>query len=299
MDIVTHAGIGLIAAAPLAGSRPELALGIVAGSVLPDLDALGRVFGKRAFLRVHQTWSHALPVQAGFSVLAGCIAQIFGVSGLLAGLGLFAGLAVHTLLDFTNTLGVTLLAPFARKRFCMEWIFFIDAVVLLMTAVGVCLTIWRFADSGDVPASYAVVFFIALTAYVAAKAVFRKRAGSLAPEAVSLIPSALYPWRFLGVVDHKTRSSCFQVNALTGGKESLVERQILDGDYAALLSKLPEFRLMSELSPAYHVVDARKTGQGELVLCRDLRTRNFGTRFGDLEVMIDADQRMRCVKFHV
>jgi membrane-bound metal-dependent hydrolase YbcI (DUF457 family) len=47
MDIITHAGIGLIAAAPLLNSHPELAAGLVAGSVLPDLDALNRVFGKR------------------------------------------------------------------------------------------------------------------------------------------------------------------------------------------------------------------------------------------------------------
>lgn len=44
MDIVTHAGLGLIAAAPAINAQPELALGIVAGSVLPDLDALGASF---------------------------------------------------------------------------------------------------------------------------------------------------------------------------------------------------------------------------------------------------------------
>src|SRR6476646_7976597 len=90
MDIVTHAGIGLIAAAPFIGSRPELALGVVAGSVLLDTDALARLFGKQAFLRAHQTWTHALPIQVGFSTLAGFIAGAFGVSGIEAGLGLFA-----------------------------------------------------------------------------------------------------------------------------------------------------------------------------------------------------------------
>lgn len=78
MEIITHAGIGLIAAAPMLNSRPELALGLVAGSVLPDLDALARVFGKRAFLRSHQTWSHAIPVQGAVSVLAGVIASACG-----------------------------------------------------------------------------------------------------------------------------------------------------------------------------------------------------------------------------
>ena len=83
MDIITHAGIGLIAAAPMLNSRPELALGLVAGSVLPNLDALVRVFGKRAFLRSHQTWSHAIPVQVAVSLLAGVIGSAWGADGLL------------------------------------------------------------------------------------------------------------------------------------------------------------------------------------------------------------------------
>jgi membrane-bound metal-dependent hydrolase YbcI (DUF457 family) len=299
MDIVTHAGIGLIAAAPLAGSQPELAVAIVAGSVLPDLDALGRLFGKRAFLRVHQTWSHALPVQAIVSVLAGFIAQGLGASGLMVGGGLFGGLMVHTLLDFTNTLGVTLVAPFSRKRFCLEWIFFIDATVLSLTAMACGVSIWTFVRSGEVPGGYAVRFFAVLIAYAGAKAVLRRRAGLSAPEAISLIPSALYPWRFLGVVDGGTRVQLLRVNALTGARSTLAEQETFDAAYSTLLSKIPEFRLMRELSPAYHVVDARKTDAGDRILCRDLRIRNFGTRFGELELLIDADERVKCVRFHV
>jgi len=59
VDIVTHAMMGLVAASPFAGERPEAAAAFAAGSVLPDLDALSRVFGKRAFLACHQTWSLA------------------------------------------------------------------------------------------------------------------------------------------------------------------------------------------------------------------------------------------------
>jgi membrane-bound metal-dependent hydrolase YbcI (DUF457 family) len=298
MDIVTHAGIGLIAAAPVLDSYPELALGLVAGSVLPDLDALSRIFGKRAFLRSHQTWSHALPVHAGFSALAGCLAQVLGIEGLMLGAGLFAGLTGHALLDFTNTLGVTLLAPFSRKRFCLEWVFFIDAVVLLLTVITAGVTIGKFGRSGEVPARYAVAFFAALTAYIGAKAMLRMRAGALAPDALSLIPSALCPWRFFGVVDGKTRVRLFQINAVTGVRRTLREQDVFDAAYAESLSKVQEFTLMRELSPAYHVVSTCKTDAGELVLCRDLRTRNFGTSFGDLEVLLDAENRVKRIHFH-
>src|SRR5262245_6558974 len=120
MDIITHAGIGLVAAAPFLVDRPELAVGIVAGSVLPDLDALCRLVDKKSFLRAHQTWSHALPVQMAASVGAGVVAVFLGWRGVDLGVGLFMGFLAHSLLDLTNTYGVAWFVPFSRRRFCLE-----------------------------------------------------------------------------------------------------------------------------------------------------------------------------------
>jgi membrane-bound metal-dependent hydrolase YbcI (DUF457 family) len=299
MDIVTHAGIGLVAAAPLISTRPELALGIVAGSVVPDLDAFGRIFGKTAFLRIHQTWSHAIPVQAGFSCLAGLGAHVLGFDGLVFGTGLFFGLAFHTFLDSTNTLGVTLFAPFIRKRLCLEWVFFIDAFVVVLTFVSASLSVWKFSRNGEVPAQLALVFFAALTAYLAAKAILRLRAGMFAPDAISLIPSALLPWRFFGVANRDNYVRLFQINAITSQRKGIAEQEILDAVYAEVLDDIPEFKLMRKLSPAYHIVSARPTEAGTLLLCRDLRTRNFKTTFGDLELLLSSDKHVNCLKFHV
>ncbi len=55
MDVVTHALIGLIGASPFAVSHPVAASCFALGAVAPDLDALSRLFGKRAFMRAHQT----------------------------------------------------------------------------------------------------------------------------------------------------------------------------------------------------------------------------------------------------
>jgi membrane-bound metal-dependent hydrolase YbcI (DUF457 family) len=299
MDVVTQAGIGLIAAAPIITTRPELALGIVAGSVLPDLDAFGRIFGKTAFLRIHQTWSHALPVHAGFSALEGLGAHALGFDGLMFGTGLIFGLAFHTLLDFTNTLGVTLFAPFVRKRFCLEWVFFIDVFVLLLTLINTGLSVSKFSRSGEVPWQLALVFFGVLTVYIAAKAILRVRAGLLVPNAVSLIPSALLPWRFFGVVNGDNDVRLFQMNAITGNRRGIADQEVFDGAYTELLEDTPEFKLMRGLSPAYHIVSARQTEAGTLLLCRDLRTRNFKTTFGDLEVLLDSEKHVKCLKFHV
>ncbi len=299
MDIITHAGIGLVLAGPAINSHPELAIGLVAGSVLPDLDALSRVFGKCAYLRWHQTWTHALPVQAAVSALAGFAVSAMGGNGWLAGLGLVVGMGLHTLLDFTNTLGVKLFAPFYRKRLCAEWIFFIDAFVIALTMSLATLTARSFARNGEVPVPYAVSFLAILAGYVAMKGLLRRRAGRLAPTSITLIPSALWPWRFLGLERSTNRMTLFHINALSGDRKELAQHVILDNAHESNLAGIPEFRLMRELSRAYHVVGERMTSEGRILECRDLRTRNFKTTFGDLEVLLDPDGRALRTTFHV
>jgi membrane-bound metal-dependent hydrolase YbcI (DUF457 family) len=299
MDIVTHAGIGLIAAIPVLDSHPELALGLVAGSVLPDLDALSRIFGKRAFLRSHQTWSHALPVHAVVSTLAGFSVQMCGGDGLLLGSGLFAGLTIHALLDFSNTLGVTLFAPFSRKRLCLEWVFFIDAFVLLLTLSAAALTLWLFYRNGDVPVGCAGIFFGAIVVYFGTKGMLRRRAAVIVPEAMTIMPSALWPWRFFGVTEAGSCIRSVEINAITERRRTIADQVVLDATHAGFLANIPEFMLMRELSPAYHVVSTTKTETGEIVACRDLRTRNFKTTFGDLEVLLDTNKRVVRTTFHV
>lgn len=298
MDILTHAGIGLIAAGPFVNSLPELALGIVAGSVVPDLDALARLFGKTAFVQCHQTWSHALLVQAIVSALAGCLAQHFGFDGMMLGIGLAGGMAFHTLLDFTNTLGVMLLVPFVMRRVCVEWVFFIDAFVLVTTLIAALITVVDFSTAGEVSVKVFLIYFAALILYVAAKAVLRRRAGRAAADAVSIIPSALYPWYFFAVVNARARVQLLKINAPSGAQSLISEHEILDSAYGCV-AEVPEFALMRKLSPAYHVAKAEQTVEGELLLCRDFRTRNFGTTFGDLEVLLDSQQRVKRIHFHV
>jgi len=222
-----------------------------------------------------------------------------GVDGWLFGGGLFAALAFHTLLDFSNTLGVTLLAPFSKKRFCLEWVFFIDAFVLVLTAVMATLSVWLFVSAETISDRPAILFFGILAIYFFTKGWLRSRAGLMAPESVALIPSGLWPWLFFGVVNRGGRVKRFQINALNGARVALVEQEVFDDIYAGLLVRVPEFRVMRELSPAYHVVSARQTDAGKVIVCRDFRTRNFKTTFGDLEVLLDANQNIVQTTFHV
>jgi membrane-bound metal-dependent hydrolase YbcI (DUF457 family) len=299
MDILTHAAIGLIVASPFLVDRPEFAVGVVAGSVLPDLDALCRLVSKRAFLLAHQTWSHSLPIQLALSIVVGAIAALSGLRGVELGGGLLAGLIGHSLLDLTNTFGVAWFAPFSRRRFCLEWVFFIDSVVLISTAVTLALVIPIWFRTGEVPVSYAMAFLAFLSAYVLGKGMLRQRAGRFCPAAKSLVPSALVPWRFFGTEPLGHAIAFLRVNAITGARSPLGEVAVLDDSFAGALEGLSEFRLMREISPEYHVVGASADGAGTRLLCRDMRLRNFGTRFGDLDVWLDAERRIIRSRFHV
>jgi membrane-bound metal-dependent hydrolase YbcI (DUF457 family) len=299
MDIATHAGIGLVAASPFLADRPELALGIVAGCVLPDLDALWRLRDKTAFLRAHQTWSHALPVQLTFSAGTAFIAALLGGRGVEVGLGLFAGFMGHSLLDLTNTYRVAWLTPFSRRRFCLEWVFFIDAIVLAGLAIALAVVVPMWFRQGLVPGIYAVRFFGFLACYIVGKGVLRRRAGAFYPNSKSLVPSALVPWRFYGTQRRPHSVSFFRVNAITGACSTVGEVPVLDDAFALALEDVPEFRLMRQVSPEYHVVEASPENKGVRLLCRDMRMRNFGTRFGDLEVWLDSNHHVARSRFYV
>lgn len=297
MDIVTHAMLGGILASPLMAEHPVLAAGFILGSVLPDLDSLSRVFGKDAFLRCHQTLSHSFFFQFLVLALGWAVDPWYGpgVTGLLA-TGITAGMLLHVMLDYTNTMGVTLLAPFTWRRYCLEWVFFIDGPVFVVC----CLALGFLAWSGLEPGPITTGFAFGLSCYWAIRGWLAQRARQLVPKGtVSLIPSPYLPWVFLGFWRNADRGENFSVDALTGAIQLGESFAILDADYRSHLVDLPEYRAMVGLSPAFHVVAARDVEGGVKLYCRDLRTRPIGRRFGDLAVLFDGDGVVRRVDFRV
>jgi membrane-bound metal-dependent hydrolase YbcI (DUF457 family) len=139
MDIVTHGMMGVVIAAPFMTDYPEASIAFMMGSVAPDLDAMSRIAGRRRFLKFHQTYSHAFPVIAAIAAAAYVVSAALGFPGLHVALGLASGMCFHSVLDFSNTYGITLLAPFSNKRFCREWVFFIDLPVIAVTVAALAV----------------------------------------------------------------------------------------------------------------------------------------------------------------
>ena len=74
---------------------------------------------------------------------------------------------------------------------------------------------------------------------------------------------------------------------------------IFDEAWLPRIKHIPEFAAMRELSPAYHVVEATESPEAVYLTCRDLRTRNFRTRFGELSLVLDREGGVRQFEFHV
>lgn len=299
MDIVTHAMMGVIIASPLVPAAPLTASCLIVGSVVPDLDVLCRIFGKRAFMICHQTYSHSLLA----IICVACAFQVLQPTSLYepwAGPALGAGMFLHSFTDVSNTYGIALFLPFSRRRFSFEWVFFIDAIVLLASVVCSSFIAWRWMNSEPAGPLVASIYGAFLSLYWIVKIALRRSALSCCPsKPLSLIPSALFPWRFYGCSRSGNEVGLFTVNAIT--KEITEERSvtIFDEEFAAKLHEISEFNIMRELSNGFHVVDTVKNSNGVQITCRDLRTRNFNTRFGGLDVTLDISGAVTEVNFHV
>lgn len=300
MDVVTHGMMGVIVASPFISSHPIPASCFLFGTVLPDLDALGRLFGKRAFLQAHQTYSHSIPIILALGLLGWALLPGEEFRTPWAPAALVLGMVLHSLLDVTNTYGITLLAPFSRRRFSTDWVFFIDATVIAVTIPTLLYVGWRWNRSGEAGWVVQALYVAILLAYWTGKVLLRNRARRLAPGGTrTLLPSALTPWQFLGYAREGSRATLFRVSAIDGALSLQESREIHDDEWHRRLAEIPEFRVMRGLSPAYHVVEARETAQGTRLACQDLRTRNFHTRFGELEVVLDSEGAVVEKTFHV
>lgn len=282
MDIFTHVMIGAAATSPFWATHPLESVAFVFGSVLPDIDALSRQFGKVAYLRAHQTWTHAIPLQVVATALAAAALfatgfEIFIPTIICMG----AGAMLHSLLDWTNTYGVKLFAPFDRSRRYLEWVFFIDAVVITLTAGTLSAHAWQFATAGRTSAALGAAWLLATASYFAVKAVLRRRAQRALSDAVSLVPSALWPWRFYGLVVDGERATTCTVDALSG---AVTDRQEHHVGSLSGIDALAEYDVMRELSVGFLPAAA----DDGVIVCRDLRTRNFGTNFGRLTVDVSG-----------
>lgn len=292
MDIVTHALIGTATAAGLSQTHPALAVGIVLGNVAPDLDALSRVAGKHAFMRFHQTYSHSA---GAIAIIVAVAASLFmagvPVWGELA-VGLAAGMAMHVGLDLTNSYGVKCMWPFSQKRFALDWIFFIDAIVIVLCLVTLFAQ-FLFQTDQVILRWLSIVFVTTFLAYVGLRRVIARRAERMVnsesdqPGATSIIPTTWSPFRFLVCRQRNGLAETFALDSRSGLATEGELISILDETVPEAITRCREWQVMRSLSAFYFCVEIDSDTENATYICRDLRIRNFGTKFGTLTCQID------------
>ena len=180
--------------------------------------------------------------------------------------------------------------------------FFIDAVVILITLPSLGLMLRRQA-AGAPTQGIALSYAAMMVAWWTLRALLRWRAGRLAPVGtLSLLPSALWPWRYLGTARSGACEGAvvlFTLNGLTGAIQDRRELTPRDEAWRDVLERLPELEIMRELSPAFHVTEVTSSEGGTRLRLRDLRVRNFASRWGEVEVLVTPERTIAEVEHHV
>jgi membrane-bound metal-dependent hydrolase YbcI (DUF457 family) len=309
MDSATHAALGFAVASPLMGEHPVAAVALIAGAVVPDLDAIGRVFGKKAFFRLHRTYTHSFFGLVAMSCLTGVILASYDMFSFAA-VGAFAvGVLSHMLLDWTNSYGIPFWTPFSKRRSCKHWIYFVDVPLSVISGAACGFIFFVLYNRPDWMSSFIVISTV-VVAFTAVYILFRKasygKATRLAPAgSSSLIPHVLAPWFYCGAVEKPDGVvELIRLSLLTGRVHVIKSVETFDNQYASILESLEEFRLMREILPAYRIVEAQREGTLLHFHCRDLALRfswspNTKT-FGELETTYELEQeRFTGTKFYV
>jgi membrane-bound metal-dependent hydrolase YbcI (DUF457 family) len=282
VDIVHHAAIGIAGFLTLQAAGAELAgVAFVAGSVVPDLDVLAAIAGRRAYLRNHQKLTHSVllaPAYAsGIALLLAAVVDGWSSAVFAAAL---AGIWIHSMLDLSNTFGVALFAPWSSRRSSLDAVFFVDAIAWALTLFTLAaLCIWKNAWIG---ASYAGVlsFYLAL----------RWRQHRHVRQTIGCqlaIPSSWNPFEYFTFSEtYVYRISIY--NAATGRERSVSEIKPVAPEIAALADQSSTYRDLRTIARALRITEARSTPNGTTLVARDLAVRNFGGRFARTELLFDS-----------
>jgi len=282
MDVVHHAFIGGTGFLALAAGEQELAgMAFVAGSVFPDLDVVFMAFGKRAYLKNHQGPTHSFLLAPVFAYLliAAPLCYVLGFEWPVFFAALL-GLWLHSLLDLTNTFGITVFWPLTARRFCFDAVFFIDTVAWTLTAscyVGEVIFEWPHTI-----AVYALLF----ASYVAFKFFLHQRVQRKL-DCTFAIPSAFHPFHFFILEEGEDGVRTYIYNALTGGRSKQRDYPRVEERYLSLAAKSAVYQDMLGLTKYFHITDVQEQEDKTILTLHDLGIRNFGGKFGKTILTFD------------
>jgi inner membrane protein len=298
MDPLTHTLTGLMIGRLGFGrlhARAPLALMLAANA--PDIDGLSIIGGAESYIHYHRNLPHSvllLPLIAILPVLSICgFARNFKGWWKLYIVSV-VGVASHLLLDWTNTYGVRLLAPFSSEWFHLDlnalvdlWILAVLLIAWLMIYIVrmVNSEIGAKSGSGRGLAIFALLFF---AGYDYAKFLLHQRAIAVLdsrvyegspPLRVAAFPTGSNPVAWRGWVETRDAFKEYPVNLRSdfdpGSGSTFYKPDATDAIAAA--RSTPAFRVFLGFNqyPRWSVTPLPEPEGGKRVELRDLRFSVF------------------------
>lgn len=133
----------MLARAGLGRSLPRAGLLMMIAANAPDADIVVGFGGTAAYLDYHRGITHALvsiPVMAALPVLIVWLLERRAARGGIPWLRLWLcsmiGVASHLLMDWTNSYGIRMLAPFSAEWLRLDTVFIVDPAIWVILLLG-------------------------------------------------------------------------------------------------------------------------------------------------------------------
>ncbi|KUO51632.1 MAG: hypothetical protein APF76_13390 [Desulfitibacter sp. BRH_c19] len=274
MDPLTHALAGALVASfsgnPISIADP-IFLGVVLGSMAPDLDIIYQTKGDMAYLKNHRGFSHSF---IGFIIIAtgiaGVLSFIFPETAFMTVfLWTLLGALSHGFLDFLNSYGAKLFWPFSKKKQNLGILTVFDPILTFI--MGASLAGQMLNPMINVIGAISVMAYLAFRVYMRLRVawVVKKKYSNF--KKIIVIPSVISIWNWHFLLENDNNITVGEVKFLSWAmkiRRSYRKQKNHPVVQAAINSKLG--KLFGDFTPIFHVAFQTKPN-GHLVSFIDLR----------------------------
>ncbi|MCL1632042.1 metal-dependent hydrolase [Sporolactobacillus sp. CPB3-1] len=301
MDTATHIVMGLGVAAlatldPAVAQNPltsqTVMIGVVAGSVIPDIDTILKLKDNATYIRNHRGVTHSLPATLLWPFLLTAILTALNPGANIGHLLIWTLAAVsgHVFVDLFNAYGTQAIRPFTGKWVAFGTINIFDPFIFMMHLIG--FGIWM--TLGHPGITFILVYSV-ITVYYILRGLYHRhvlnQVKSQLPGLKKVFLSPTWRWSHYHVAAESDRY--FYVGKVNCSSLLLIDRfDRTPIDYnnkmikAAMQDK--NVRAFLSFSPIYHWSIAERGGRYVIQLT-DLRYYSKGTYPFTATVWLDKD----------